>query len=188
MLAQAGAQAEQNDGKLVQGWLVVDSGSSPRESRLLTWKARELKDCEEDLKTFLTDLKSSFKSRFQQCISPMQNDLTSLDLDSIVSLQMGSRSANGIVRIDEAALECFKTEEFRRVFQFICSLRHAQRLALKDVTFAPTLSSAVYRKLKMTIKELVWNPKWLRAQTTLSRLENTCATTSIMLKKERKFT
>ena len=148
--------------KLVQGWLVVDSGSGPRESQLLTWKARELKDCEEDLKTFLTDLKSSFKSRFQQCISPMQNDLTSLDLDSIVSLQVGSRSANGIVRIDEAALECFKTEEFRRVFQFICSLPHVQRLALKeDVTFAPALSSAVYRKLKMTIKELVWNPKYI---------------------------
>ena len=149
--------------KLVQGWLIVDSGSGPRESQLLTWKARELKDCEEDLKTFLTDLKSSFKSRFQQFFSPMQNDLTSLDLDSIVSLQVGSRSANnGIVRIDEAGLECFKTEEFQRVFQFICSLRHVQRLALKeDVTFVPALSSVVYRKLKTTIKELVWNPNYI---------------------------
>ena len=49
----------------------------------------------------------------------MQNDLTSLDLDSIVSLQAGSRSANGIISINEAALECFKTEEFQRVFQFM---------------------------------------------------------------------
>lgn len=35
----------------------------------------------------------------------MQNDLASLDVHSIISLQVGSRSANGIVRIDEAALE-----------------------------------------------------------------------------------
>ena len=50
--------------KLVQGWLIVDSGSGPRESQLLTWIARELKDREEDLKTFLMDLKSSFKCHF----------------------------------------------------------------------------------------------------------------------------
>ena len=43
--------------KLVQGWLIVDSGSGPREFQQLTWKVRELKDCEEDMKTFLTDLK-----------------------------------------------------------------------------------------------------------------------------------
>ena len=91
----------------------------------------------------------------------MQNDLTSLDLDSIVSLQVGSHSANGIVRIDKAALECFKTKEFQRVFQFICSLHHVQRLALKDVTFVPASSSIVYCKLKTTIKELFWNPNYI---------------------------
>jgi hypothetical protein len=52
----------------------------------------------------------------------MQKDLTSLDLDSIVSLLVGSRSANGIDQIDRGVLESYKTKEFQRVFQLNVSL------------------------------------------------------------------
>ena len=52
--------------------------------------------------------------------------------------------------------------EFQKVFEFVCSLRHVQSLALKeDVNFVPALSGIVYCKLKTTIKELLWNPKYI---------------------------
>jgi hypothetical protein len=44
--------------KLVEGWLIVDSDSGPKESQLLTWEVRQLEDCEKDLKALLVDLKS----------------------------------------------------------------------------------------------------------------------------------
>ena len=44
--------------KLVEGWLVVDSGDGPKESQVLNWVARELKDSEKDLKILLMDLKT----------------------------------------------------------------------------------------------------------------------------------
>ena len=43
--------------------------------------------------------------RCLECICPMQNELTCLDLDCIISMLVGRRTATGIIRIDEAALE-----------------------------------------------------------------------------------
>ena len=51
--------------KLVEGWLVVDSGDGPKESQVLNWVARELKDSEKDLKILLMDLKTSLQTRLQ---------------------------------------------------------------------------------------------------------------------------
>ena len=100
-----------------------------RKDQLLKWITRELENCEQDIRSYLRILNST---------SPMQNDLTCLDLDSIITLQVGYRqSHNGIIRIDEAALE-----------DYICSLNHVQRMVFKeDVVFAPSLSRVVHCKV-----------------------------------------
>ena len=54
--------------KLVEGWLVVDSGNGPKDSQVLNWIARELKDREKDLKILLMDLKTSLQTRLQSVL------------------------------------------------------------------------------------------------------------------------
>ena len=90
----------------------------------------------------------------------MQNNLTCPDLDCIISMLVGRRTTSGIIQIDEAALENYGSEEFERVFAFICSLKHVQLLSVsEDVSFVAALSHVIHRKIKTAMKELVWQPQ-----------------------------
>ena len=57
-------------------------------------------------------------------------------------------------------LENHGSEEFERVFAFICSLKHVQLFsASEDVSFVAALSHVINRKIKTSMKELVWQPQ-----------------------------
>ncbi len=127
--------------QLVQGWLVtgqerVNEDDPPHD----VWKAREIEDCEQDLRCLATDLLASIKIRINE-VSERQRLIVCMDFDSIVKLVVGERNQNGLVKINEGALESFGTEEFRLFYHHVCSQRHIRELAeLKDLMLDPSLS------------------------------------------------
>ncbi len=116
-------------------------------------------DCEQDLRCLATDLLASIKIRINE-VSEMQRLMVCMDFDSIVKLVVGERNQNGLVKINEGALESFGTEEFGHFYHHVCSQRHIRELAeLKDLMLDPSLSQVVYRALKNVLKDLFWNSR-----------------------------
>eukprot|EP00794_Sanderia_malayensis_P004346 gene4346-4925_t len=144
---------------LVQGWLVTgQQRAAENDPPNDVWTAREIHDCEQDLRCLASDLLTSFKIRIQE-VNQLQKVMLCMDLDSIVKLVVGERNKNGFVKINEGALESYGAEEFRLYYQHICSQRHIRELAeLKDLMLDPSLSHVVHRALKNFLKDLFWNP------------------------------
>ena len=101
------------------------------------------------------------KSRLLK-VSDLQKKLVCLDIESIAACLVGERNVNGIVKIDEELLETFGLEEFKEFYEYICSQDHIKDFAeSNDIFLDPSLSHVVYRRLKSTLKELIWNPKMI---------------------------
>lgn len=119
---------------LVQGWSKKSSESSvDEEGNAITvdqWEAREKEDVEADLQVFAADLISSFDDRILDNSKELMSVLTCLDLDSFFSFFCGQRSNIGKIKLSggESPLERHGKADFDKVFAFICSLDHVQKL------------------------------------------------------------
>ena len=123
---------------------------------LMAWMARELSDCEEDLQKLATDLLSSIKSRLAK-VSGIQHKLVCMDLDQLVGCMAGECNKQSVVRIDEAKLKHFAKEKFKDFYEYVCTQNHVQKLAeLKELNLEPALAHVIHRKLKETLKMLIW--------------------------------
>ena len=123
--------------KLVPAWIITSTNTVRDETGKKTiidsWNAREIKDVENDLKTFVADLITSFDSRVRSCTKDLQNVLVCMDLDTLFTLLCGERLANGKVKLSlgEAKLEVHGQENFQRFFNYICSLPHIRGVQSK---------------------------------------------------------
>ena len=146
---------------LVPGWIVVDQTEGEDGEPVMEWMARELSDCEEDLQKLATDLLSSIKSRLAK-VSGIQHKLVCMDLDQLVGCMAGERNKQSVVRIDEAKLEHFAKEEFKDFYEYVCTQNHVQKLAEhKELNLEPALAHVIHRKLKETLKMLIWDPNYI---------------------------
>ena len=104
---------------------------------------------EKDLKLFLSDLISSCSKRIDNCARQLISTLKCLDLDCIFSYLCGERLTSGKVRFsaDEESLERFEQEEFEKLFAYVCSLDHVQKLRREydEALHFPKLSSTRLR-------------------------------------------
>lgn len=95
-------------------------------------------------------------------ISPMQEKLAALDVDSIINCLTGQRNDNGIVKVDETVLEDYGKEDFGCFYEHVCEQNHVKDLALTtDMIVDPNLSHVVHRKFKLFLRDLIWNPKYI---------------------------
>ena len=119
--------------KLVRGWLIVSKTPSPDDEGeiIVNWKAREIIDCEEDVRTFAEDLLLSLQNRLVS-VTSSQKKLTSVDLNCIISHVTAERIEHGVVKVNEAAI----------------------------VPMDPQLSQVVHRKLKFLLKQIICNPDY----------------------------
>ena len=150
--------------QLVDGWLLTDTEKEDQGSEVRTvqnWVCREIDDCIDDLNTLKGDIIESMDIRFDDATSYLQSALVSLDLDTLFNLLCGKRSENGKVEIDEAALELFGVDKFREFYRFVCSQNHVRKLQESDdLLLNHALSHVVHRKLKMAMKEFLWQPQY----------------------------
>lgn len=151
--------------RLVPGWMVVSTETVADDTgnkTIDTWKVREEKDVESDLKTFITDIITSFNARVDKCTKEMQDILTCMDLDTLFGLFCGERLDNGKVKLSkgEGTLEAYGLEHFQRFFSYICSLRHVHHLSNnedEDACFEPVFGGTVFHKMKQALKDYLWN-------------------------------
>ena len=153
--------------KLVPGWIITSTNTVRDEAGKKTiidsWNAREIKDVENDLKTFVADLITSFDSRVWSCTKDLQNVLVCMDLDTLFTLLCGERLANGKVKLSlgEAKLEVHGQENFQRFFNYICSLPHIRNLNFdeddEEICFHAAFGSTVFRKIKQGLKQYLWH-------------------------------
>lgn len=150
--------------KLVDGWILVDSSNDKDGKNLKTvqnWRCRDQDDCLHDLKKLKGDLIESMTERFQNSVTELQHILVSVDIDKIVENLCGKRGQKGIISIDENALEQFGSEDFRRFFAYVCSQKHVKQLTEnEELMLQPGLSHVIHRRLKVALKDYVWNPKY----------------------------
>ena len=150
--------------KLVDGWILVDSTNDKDGKNLKTvqnWRCRDRDDCLHDLKQLKDDLIESMNERFQNSVTELQHILVSLDIDKIVGHLCGKRGKNGIISIDENALEQLGSEEFRRLFGYVCSQKHVEQLTESaELMLQPGLGHVVHRRLKVALKDYIWNLKY----------------------------
>ena len=151
--------------KLVPGWILTSTNTVRDEAGKKTiidsWNAREIKNVENDLKTFVADLITSFDSRVRSCTKDLQNVLVCMDLDTLFPL-LCERLANGKVNLSlgEAKLEVHGQENFERFFNYICSLPHIRNLNFdeddEEICFHAAFGSTVFRKIKQGLKKYLW--------------------------------
>ena len=95
-------------------------------------------------------------------LSDVQKKLACLDIESIIGWLVGDRNIHGIVKIDEELLETFGLEEFKEFYEYVCGQDHIKDFAeSNDILLDPSVSHVVYRRLKSTLKEFIWNPKMI---------------------------
>lgn len=142
------------DQRLVTGWL-LESRNEEHDD----WVARELRDCEADLRQFVVDIIHSLQSRYTDCVPDMCKYLTAIDLESLFSLLVGERR-NGKPLISEAKLEEFGTDFFKKIVEYARSQEHVAA-AIEEglVEIDSRLSHVIHRKLKQALKDVLWNKK-----------------------------
>lgn len=140
--------------QLVDGWETV-----AQDEDVDQWEARDAEDCQQDYVHFVHDLIESMDARYETCVSSMCSLLKCFDLEEIFVLLCGERQRGKPV-IKEIELEQFGNENFRKFMAHVCSLNHI-RSAIQDGTLEmePALSHVIYRKLKQTLKYLLWERK-----------------------------
>lgn len=79
-----------------------------------TWNLREVEDVESDLKTFLKDTQASLQFKMSKYTTPMLQIITSMDLDTTVSLLCGERQSSG-----EGSLEEYSHDDFQAIL-YLC--------------------------------------------------------------------
>ena len=127
--------------ELVPGWRIVSSETitdiDGTRKEVYNWEVREIKDIEDDLKIFLTDLLLSFENRVKNCTKEMQHVLACLDLDTLISLMCGEKLASGKVKLalGQGPLEFHRVDDFRKFYSYVCSLPHVKQLAQEEDTF-----------------------------------------------------
>ena len=123
------------------------------------WIAREVEDCEKDFRNFVTDVIQSLNNCYSNCVSTMCDNLTCLDLESLVQLLCGERH-NGKIIIDEGNLEVFGEAGFKALLLYICKQDHIVS-AINDgeLEIDPGLSHVLHKKLKQSLKHIIWEKK-----------------------------
>ena len=127
--------------ELVPGWRIVSSETitdiDGTRKEVYNWEVREIKDIEDDLKIFLTDLLLSFENRVKNCTKEMQHVLACLDLDTLISLMCGEKlaSGKGKLALGQGPLEFHRVDDFRKFYSYVCSLPHVKQLAQEEDTF-----------------------------------------------------
>ena len=121
--------------------------------------AREVKDCEDYLCQFIADLLHSLQCQYTNCVSDMCKYLTAFDLESLFCLFVGERT-NGKPSVSEVELEEFGAEFFKKFVEYVCSQKHVAA-AVEEVFIEidPRLSHVIYRRLKQTLKKILWDMK-----------------------------
>lgn len=149
--------------ELVPGWMIVSSETvtdkDGNRKEVNNWEVREMKDVEDDLKIFLTDLLLSFENRVKDCTKEMQHVLTCLDLDTLISLMCGEKLASGKVKLvcGEGPLELHGVEDFNKFYSFVCSLPHVKQLAEEEDAFLDSaFASTVFHQIKQALKSYLW--------------------------------
>lgn len=159
---------------LLDGWLVVDQEAvvvSPvrgerrergRREMLYNWVARSPDDCLGDLQVLCQETKDGLQSRYDDVVPQIIKDLAKcLDLESLISGLCAFRYEHGNLRIEHEERrmwELIGEAEFADFFKTVCQLPHVQQLVQKspDLDLLPHSSGIVYRKLKKTLRAMVW--------------------------------
>ena len=125
------------------------------------WRCREQDDCLHDLKKFKEGLVESVNERFHSSVTELEHILVSIDIDKIIEHLCGKRSKHGIISIDKNALEQFGSEDFREFFAYVCSQKHVEQLTEnEDLMLQAGLSHVIHWRLKVALKDYIWNPKY----------------------------
>ena len=86
----------------------------------------------------------------------MQEQLTAVDLDELVSLCCRHKNGTSVV-VDEVQFEEYGKEEFLSFWTYICRLPHIKSL---DGLFKGELSHIVHRNIKHTLKSIIWEKEF----------------------------
>jgi hypothetical protein len=157
--------------ELVEGWLVVASNvchvTGEERSEILTWKMRQLEDVQKDLQQLAKDLFASLESRHNKCLSSLQHTLTCMDIDTLVNLLVGKRNnACGYPSlIHEDDFVEYGKREFKKFYNYVCSLDHVKELAenhFTELKLRTVYSDEILAKLKNTLKIILWTPQHLQ--------------------------
>ena len=140
--------------QLVDGWKIVS-----RDANVDTWLVRDFCDCKKNFKIFVEDITNLQDARYNTCVADMCTTLLCLDFETIITLLCGSRQRGKAV-LNEVKLEEFGKNKFKRFIEYVCRQDHIQS-AIKDGVLAlePDLSHVLHRKLKQTVKQIIWENK-----------------------------
>ena len=158
---------------LLEGWLVVDQEAvvaSPvrgrRQARqrevLYNWVARSPDDCLVDLQVLCQEMKDALQTRYDYVVPQVIKDLAKcFDLESLISGLCAFHYEHGNLRIEpeeRRIWELIGDDEFAQFFNTVCQLPHVQQLLEKfpDLDLLLHSSGIVYRKLKNTLRAMVW--------------------------------
>eukprot|EP00794_Sanderia_malayensis_P013290 gene13289-biopygen10600 len=140
--------------KLVCGWLIVEKTKTKDQ-----WEARDLTDCDEDLKQFAVDMLDSLQARYTNCVEEMCHHLTALDIERIFGFLCGTRK-KGKPTISEGELEEYGAHGFRMFVKYICTLEHIKEaIEAGEIDIDYKLSHVLHRRFKQALKHFLWEKK-----------------------------
>ena len=158
-----------NDQTLVDGWLVTETSirntddAGGEKVEMLHWEARDLSDVEKDLQKLAGDLSASLAARRDSCLSSLQTTLMCIDIDSLISLLVGKRKSNCYPDLTkEDTFVAYGKDSFSLFYTYVCAQSHVKQLAenhFTELKLKSVYSDEILRKLKETLKIVLWTPK-----------------------------
>lgn len=139
---------------LVEGWLV----ESEEQGKPVSWKMREIEDCQNDLKQLAEAMVQTLQERSSVGIPDLLYTLQKcLDFGVLFSSLCGERSIDGKKPVKRADVMLVGQKEFKRCVSFVAKLPHVQELVINEgLELDAPFSDLIFWKLKSFLLEIVW--------------------------------